>query len=130
MCSKETFFVVQGPSVCQEGGEQSSGGLKGKFKEPPGLGLEQRAKALLSLPLHLQRFLFIETFLYISSPLVYFLGCRWHFTQKHPLETAWPLPAAGLWEQCPVPFLHSFPHGSSPAKPLRARVGNPGHCKM
>lgn len=76
---------MQGPSVCQEGGEQSSGGLKGKFKEPPGLGLEQRAKALLSLPLHLQRFLFIETFLYISSPLVYFLGCTWHFTQKHPL---------------------------------------------
>lgn len=55
--------------------EQSCGGLKDKFKEPPSLGLEQGAKALLRLSLHLQKFLFIETFPYISSLLVYFLGC-------------------------------------------------------
>lgn len=84
---KETYYVVcSKPSVCQEGGKQSSGGLKGKFKELPGLGLEQSAKALLSLPFHLQKFLFNETFLYISSLFEYFLGCRWHFTQKHSLE--------------------------------------------
>lgn len=69
----ETFFVLQEPSVCQQR-EQSSGGVKSEFNEPPALTLEQGVKALLSLLLQLQKFLGIVCVLKLS--LVFLISHR------------------------------------------------------
>lgn len=65
--------------------------------------MEPGAKALLNLPLHLQKFLFNETLLYISSLLVYFLGCRWHFTLG---ESMAPSPCRALGARPRAFFAH------------------------